>query len=47
MILDCLDGPSDIKRPLKNERRDFPGGPMLNSPCFHSGGCGFDPRSGS
>ena len=30
-----------------NTIRDFPGGPVVKTLCFHCSGCGFDPRLGN
>ena len=32
---------------LKVTRGDFPGGPVVKTPCFQCRGCRFDPRSGN
>ena len=31
---------------MKTMTGDFPGGPVVKTPCFHCSGHGFDPRSG-
>ena len=31
----------------RKKQEDFPGGPVLKTPCFHCRGRGFDPWSGS
>ena len=42
----CMQGTylEDIKRV---EYRDFPGGPMVRTPCFHCRGQGFHPWWGN
>ena len=32
---------------VKHLSRDFPGGPVVKTLCFHRRGCGFDPWSGN
>ena len=32
---------------LENESKDFPGGPVVKTPCFHHRGHRFDPLSRS
>ena len=32
---------------FKEEATDFPGGPVVKTPCFHCGGHGFDPWLGN
>ena len=35
------------KEHVQSSSRDFPGGPVLRTACFHCRGCGFYPSSGN
>ena len=38
--------PRDMTEDNKGKRWDFPGSPIVRTPCFHCRGHGFDPWSG-